>query len=102
MIILSVRVLQGFLEKSRGLIGASTAYPILFKTRFGIHTVGVRFPIDVLILNQGNVVVKMISSLEPNHFFFWPFWYDTVIELPGGDIQRQGITIGKAITIHQQ
>jgi uncharacterized membrane protein (UPF0127 family) len=98
-IVLTVRVLHGFWEKSRGLIGTPKAYPVLFTTRFGIHTFGVRFPIDVLILDEQQVVVKLATALPPNRFFFWPLSYSTVVELPSGEIQRQKITVGEKIHI---
>lgn len=102
MIVLSVQVLSSFLEKSRGLIGAPKPYPVLFKTRWGIHTFGVRFPLDIVILDKHNQVKKIAKSLGPNQLFFWLPYYDTVIELPAGAVQKYNIAIGKTITLVPQ
>lgn len=74
----------------KGLIG-SKPEAILFKTRFGIHTIGVGYPIDVVILDKNHIVRKIKEHLEPNHFFFWNPQFDTVVELPSGTVQSKKI-----------
>src|SRR5258708_7743140 len=96
---LKVTVLKSFSEKAKGLLGAMHAYPILFKTRFGIHTIGLTFSLDVLILNKENRVVKLAKDLKPLRIFIWPPRYDTVIELPAGNIEANKIKIGDVIKI---
>lgn len=73
---------------------------LLVKTRFGIHTFGLNYPIDVLILDICNKVVKKKQFLKPNSFFFWLPIYDTVIELPSGTINRYKIEFGDTIRIY--
>lgn len=57
---------------------------MLLKTRFGIHTFGMSYPIDVLILNSDNKVVVMKNNLVPNRIFLWYIMYFNVVELPSG------------------
>ena len=59
---------------------------MLFKTRFGVHTWGLKDPIDILILDKHKKVVKMKKSLLRNGLFFWNIQFDTVVELPKGSI----------------
>jgi hypothetical protein len=94
-----VKVLKSRLDKMKGLIGAEKPYPIFFKTRWGIHTFGVRFPIDVLILDGEFKVVKAVANLPPNRILFWPIFYENVLELPAGEIERQQIKLGDKIKL---
>lgn len=91
--------MKGVIDKMRGLIGTDKAEPVLLKTRFGIHTFGVRFPIDVLILDGQNTVAITKENLRPNRIFVWPWKYDTVIELPAGEIKKQKIKEGNILNL---
>ena len=82
----------------KGLIG-SKPQPILFKTRFGIHTIGVRYPIDIVILDNKNVVQKIKEGLRPNNFFFWNPSFDKVIELPNGTVKKMRLQTGLHIKL---
>jgi uncharacterized protein len=99
MKILHIRLLKTFREKSQGLLGASKAHPVMFSTRWGIHTIGMKFPIDVLILNKENKVVKFRKNMPPNEIFMWPPFFNTVIELPAGEVDKMGIKIGEKIKV---
>ncbi len=99
MITLKVKLLKTDWEKSVGLIGAKKIYPVFFTTRWGIHTFGVLFPIDVLILDNDNRVVKLTKNLPPNRLFFWNPKYERVVELPTGTIEEKQITVGDNIVL---
>ena len=95
---LKVKYLTG---KNRllGLINSEKAYPVLIQTRFGIHTFGMRFPIDILILDKNNKVVKISKNLKPNRIFLWNPMFDKVIELPAGEIEKRGIRLETKINL---
>jgi uncharacterized protein len=97
MILLKVKTLTGLKDRTIGLIGQGKPEPIIFITRFGIHTFGVKFPIDVVILDRNNIAVKIKQSLKQNRFFFWPIQYDKVLELPEGYVGKYKIKIGKIL-----
>ena len=84
---------RGFTDKSIGLIGADEPKALMFQTRFGIHTFGVRFAIDILILNDIYEVVALKRGLKPNCIYFWNPKYKTVIELPEGTVDKTKTTI---------
>lgn len=101
MVQLKVKELKSLKDKTIGLINAKKAYPVLIKTRFGIHTFGLKFAIDVLILNKENQVVKLVENLKPNRIFLWnPIFYK-VIELPAGIIKEKRIRVGDKITFYK-
>ena len=83
-----------------GLIGHKKPEAIMFLTRFGIHTFGLKFPIDVVILDRDNKVVKIRKSLKQNSIFVWPIKYNKVLELPKGLIQKYKIKTGCKIKIN--
>jgi len=85
------------LGKIKGLIGIENPEVIIFKTRFGIHTFLLKLPIDVLILDKNNTVMKLKRQLSPNRIFFWNIKFDTVIELPKGFIEKSKTEIGDII-----
>jgi len=99
MVCLKVKVLKSFKDKALGLINSKKAFPVLIKTRFGIHTFGLRFPVDVLVLDKGNKVVRTSINLRQNRFFMWNPKFYTVIELPQGQIIKKNIKLGDTIKI---
>ncbi len=86
-------------QKIIGLIGAKKPQVLLLKTRFGIHTFGVRFPIDVIVLDGQNNAVLIKKSLKSNRVFFWNPRFDVVVELPEGMIERSNIKLGDSIKL---
>lgn len=99
MITVKASELKSFDEKSKGLIGAEEIKPVFFKTHFGIHTFGVKFPIDIVILDGKNRVVKTKKSLRPNRIFLWNPKFEKVLELPSGEIEKKRIKKGEIISI---
>lgn len=97
MVKLKAKRLKSFKEKTIGLINKDKETAVIFETRFGIHTFGLKFPIDVLILNSQNKVVKHRLNLLPNRIFLWNPIYKTVLELPKGTIKSKGIGKGETI-----
>lgn len=102
MVAIKIRFLKSILEKSIGLLGSSEAHSVYFKTRFGIHTFFMKFPIDVLILDDDFTIVKYVAGLVPNRIFFWNPRLQNVIELPTGEIQRKNIKIGDKLTLQYE
>ncbi|PIP32212.1 hypothetical protein COX23_05920, partial [Candidatus Gottesmanbacteria bacterium CG23_combo_of_CG06-09_8_20_14_all_37_19] len=86
-------------EKIIGLLGCQKPIAIYIKTRFGIHTIGMKFPIDILILDNNNTVVKLKESFSPNRFFFWNPIYNIILELPPGTIKIKKIRLGSLIKL---
>jgi hypothetical protein len=61
----------------------------------GIHTLGMRFALDVLFLDRDGVAVRLAPNIRP-----WricgPVWRArTVVELPAGAIACQGLELGR-------
>ena len=89
---------KSLLDQSLGLLKYHTPRAMLLKTHFGIHTFGMSYPIDVLILNKQKRVVAMKENVKPNRIFVWDFRFETVLELPPGTIKKNEIKLTDQLT----
>ncbi len=96
---LTVKRAKTYREKVVGLMGSKEAYPLLLQTRFGIHTLSLKFPIDVVILDDNYIVQTIKEQLKPNTFFLWNPKFSHVLELPAGEIKKKKISIGVKLHI---
>lgn len=65
----------------------------------GIHTVGMKFPIDVLFLSKENKVVAVISGIPPYRASGVHLSAYSVLELPDGTIKKSHTEIGDQLDI---
>lgn len=65
---------------------------MLFRPARGVHTQFMRFPIDLIYLDQGNHVVRIRPSMRPWRFDFTSA--AAVIELQGGAAERADVRPG--------
>ena len=63
----------------------------------GVHTFGMRFPIDVIYLNGEKIVVHIENDLKPWRMAPVRLNTDSVLELPGNTIQSTGTLLGDEI-----
>ena len=99
MIPIKAKELKSLKDRAIGLIGKQKVDPVYFKTRWGIHTFGLKFPIDILILDKEKRVVALKKTLKPNRIFFWNPRFDRVLELSNGSMQRKNIQVGETIQL---
>ena len=93
----NVKVAKGLRERCIGLIGKQRLQPgegLFIIGCSSIHTFFMRFPIDVIFLDDHNRIVKLVENLRPYRIFIGPLSARSVLELPLGTIQRLGIHIG--------
>jgi uncharacterized protein len=76
-----------------GLEGALVLRPCRW-----IHTVGLRFALDVAYLDEDGVVVKMVRM--PRYRLGAPVWKArTVIEAQAGAFERWGLRVGDVVEV---
>lgn len=90
---------KSLMDQTLGLLKYKTPTAMLIKTRFGIHTFFMKNPIDVIVLDKQNRVVKIKENLKPNQLFFWNPKYETIVELPVSVIEESQTQIGNKVTI---
>lgn len=76
-----LKVASSWVEASLGLLNQPKGTAMLFNTRWGIHTFGMKYPIDIIILDQKLKVVQIKHQLQPNRIFFWNPKYSCIIEM---------------------
>ena len=86
-----------FFDRMTGLLNKNNPRSLVFYTRFGLHTFGLSNPIDIILLDNSNRVVKLTKDLGPNRFFFYNPLFRIVIELPKGSIDRSGTALNDKI-----
>lgn len=97
-----VRVADRPWPRLRGLLGHPEPAPgegLLIEPSNGIHTVGMRYAIDVLFLRRDGVVLRCERALPPARFVPWVRGAHSVIELPAGAIDATGTAVGDRLAI---
>ena len=83
-----------------GLLSVSSlsdAEAMLFEPGGGIHTVGMRFAIDVVYLDKDNKVLKIVAAMKPMRFPLAAKGTKAVLELSSGNANRTGIYLDQTL-----
>ena len=97
-----VRKADNFLTRLVGLLKRKNLGPeeaLWLMPSKGIHTIGMKFPIDVVFLNKGSRVVGLVSGLVPNRISAVHLSSYSVLELPNGTIRKSRSEIGDQFEI---
>ena len=100
LLVCRARVASSFASRFRGLMGAS-ALPagegMLFRGTSSVHTHFMRFPIDVVFLDDERRIVSISHALRP-----WRFasakGSRSVLELAAGECARLGVAEGDVLS----
>ncbi len=96
----NVIIAEKVLERMRGLLGREGLQPgesLWIKPCNSVHTIGMRFPIDVIFLDMKSRVVAVKKNLLPNRITRIYFKAASVLELPCGIIDDTLTDIGDEI-----
>jgi uncharacterized membrane protein (UPF0127 family) len=95
------RIARSALARGRGLLGRKelpSSEGLLIPRTRAVHTHFMRFPIDVVFLDEAHVVVRVVPGLPP-----WRAASHrgarSVLELAAGECERVGLVEGERITI---
>ncbi len=84
----------------RGLLGRRALRPdegLWLSPCSGIHTLGMRFSIDVLFLDAFQNVVKICHQVPPNRCRLGGSSAESVLELPAGTLSRLPVETGQQV-----
>jgi len=94
-----VLVANSFLRRLIGLLNKSSLEPsegMFFYKAPAIHTIGMRFPIDILFLDASRCVVKVLQQVKPNRIL--PYIKSQyTIELSAGQSEEKNIRLGERL-----
>ena len=99
-----VRVARTHWSRLRGLAGIgqtgfSAGQALWIVPCRGVHTLAMRFPLDVIYLDRHGVVVELRASVQPWRFAPISFHAASVLELPSGAIRRSRTAMGDTVEI---
>ena len=84
------------LERMRGLLGLPPLEKdqgLLITACPSVHTIGMKYPLDLIFLNKDWQIKKLVSSLQP-YRMAWSVGASMVIEIQGGTLKELGIMPG--------
>lgn len=93
---------KSFLMRLIGLLGTKKidAKKVLFiKHCTGIHTIGMKYPIDVVFLDKNDKVSRLYESLKQNRMTRIRMKDHGVLEFPPGTIKKFNIQQGEVFKI---
>jgi uncharacterized membrane protein (UPF0127 family) len=97
-----IRVADTALSRLIGLLGTTELQPgsgLLLVPSSGIHTLGMRFPLDVLALDRHMRACRAWENLQPGRVTLPSWGTHSVLELPAGTVSRSGIAVGDQLII---
>lgn len=93
---IQVAIANSFISRLVGLLSRRQlpdSEALLLVPCASIHTIGMRFTIDVLFLNRENRVLGYSDNVLPNRFRFAPKGTEKVLEIAQGNRIRTGINL---------
>jgi uncharacterized protein len=97
-----VRKADNFLTRLIGLLKRKHLGPeeaLWLMPSKGIHTIGMKFPIDVLFLNRAHQVLGLMSGMLPYRVSAVHLRGYSVLELPNGTIKKSQTEVGDQLEI---
>jgi uncharacterized protein len=97
-----VRKADNFVTRLVGLLKRTRLGPeeaLWLMPNKGIHTIGMKFPIDVVFLRRDNVVLRLISGMPPYRISGVQLRAYSVLELPNGTIKKSQTEVGDRLEI---
>lgn len=68
----------------------------------GVHTVGMTYAIDVVFMGSEHHILAFAQAVPPLRFRRGPRGSRAVLELPAGDADRLGLTVGERMVLTRQ
>lgn len=98
----SVRHATTFWQRLRGLLGSDSLphdSALVIHNCKAIHTVGMKYAIDVVFADCEGRVIKVLSNIKPQRFSPVVKGAYYAIELPAGTIKRTGTQVGDVLEV---
>ncbi|MGH8175593.1 MAG: DUF192 domain-containing protein [Steroidobacter sp.] len=100
-----VRIADTLVARSIGLLrerSLAEHQGLLLVPGGSIHTLGMRFPIDVVFLDRRMRVLNLAPNVAPKRFRLAPAGTARVLELAAGRIAQVGVLIGTYIVVEDE
>lgn len=98
-VLASIEVAESLRSRTKGLLGRDGLDgAILLAPARSVHTVGMRFPLDVAFLDADRRVVH-VATLRPNRLSRVVWKARSVIEAEAGSLERWRLGVGDVVDI---
>ena len=97
-------IAQTSLSRMVGLLPKASLEPgagLIIAPSQGVHTVGMRFAIDVIFLDRKWRVIDMYEALPPFRISRIRWKARAVVELPAGTITQTATSMGDELQVHE-
>ena len=99
-VLASVEVMEARVARLRGLRGREGLEgAVLLRPARAVHTVGMRFPVDVAFCDGQMVVVDVVSTVAPFRLVLPRLRSRCVIEAPAGSFERWCLRPGDKLEV---
>jgi uncharacterized protein len=100
-VLASLEVAHSWRERTRGLLGRDGIDgALLLSPAHAVHTLGMRFPIDVAFCDRELVVLRVVRM--PRHRLGRPVWRShTVVEAEAGAFERWALRPGDQLEVKE-
>lgn len=98
----SIEVADTSMRRFVGLLGKRSlpaGHGLLIQPSNGVHTLGMRFPIDVVFLDDCRRVLKLRENLRPFRMTSLDWRAESVLELPVSTIRATRMEVGDQLLI---
>ena len=102
VVVRNLKVAKNFFQRMKGLLGTKTlenGEGLLIPKCQGVHTFGMRYPIDVVFLDKSLRVLHTIQKMPPQHTSPIKLSAQSVLELPAGTIDRSHLSCGDQLVL---
>lgn len=96
----NLTVADSIFSRMKGLLGRdvlSKGEGLWIRPCKGVHTFGMKFAIDVIILNREQCVIAIMNELKPNRMTAIYYSAATVLELPAATARDAQLSVGDVI-----
>lgn len=100
----NVRVATSMWARFWGLMGRASLEDdggLLLRPCSSVHTFFMRFPIDVIFLDRGGSVVKIIAAMKPWRAALGGPGAHSALELNSGAAASRGLEVGDVLTLRE-
>jgi hypothetical protein len=101
----AIEVAQTAAQKVKGLLGRECledGQGLLFKSAGSLHTLFMRFPIDIVYADKNGKILKLAESVGPFKLVAAPLRCFYALELPAGAIKASGTRVGDRLSFEEE
>jgi hypothetical protein len=99
-VLASLEIAADMRARSRGLMGRDRFDgAILLRPAMQVHTIGMRFPIDVAFLDRDLRVVGIVCGMRPRRIGRPRFGSRAVVEAEAGSFERWNLRVGDELEV---